>query len=67
MNGTDRIELRFIGQLAGVRRTFGDAEKAMMTKLKPDSPMTPQVSAEIIDFQLLHISGELKNPGAQPN
>ena len=46
VDSPDRIALPFIGQLAGVRRTFGDAEKAMMRKLKPICLMTPQVSAE---------------------
>jgi protein involved in polysaccharide export with SLBB domain len=53
---------RSLGQLAGVNHTIGNVEKAMMTNLKFDRLMAPQVTVTIVNCQLSRINGEVRYP-----
>ena len=60
------VSLPLIGDVPATGQTLGDLEKAIVDKLEPEYLRDPTVSAQVLEYRLFYVIGEVKNPGGYP-
>lgn len=66
IDGTGRISLPLIQQVAAIGVTAAELETTITDALKPDYLKNPRVSVEVLNYRPFYILGEVKLPGSYP-
>lgn len=66
VGSTGAVSLPLIGDVPASGRTLGDLEKAIVDKLEPEYLRDPTVSAQVLEYRLFYVIGEVANPGGYP-
>lgn len=66
VDGTGRISLPLIRDVAAEGRSLLELEEIITAKLSPDYLKEPRVSAEVLNYRPFYIIGEVSEPGSYP-
>lgn len=63
VNGSGEVSMPLIGTVILGKLTVREAEKLIVSKLKPDYLINPRINVEIMNYRPFYILGEVKRPG----
>ena len=66
VDGTGAVSLPLVGTVRVGGKTISEAERAVVTALKPDYLKNPRVSLQVLNYRPFYIIGEVKEPGSYP-
>lgn len=66
LSSDGRINFRFLGEITAVGVTKADLERTIVSGLKGDYLIDPNVSINIVSYRNFYIHGEVEKPGGYP-